>query len=209
LCNFYYLLSFDISLVNAKFFTRRGSGEIAVVGDILRFVDNDSVNNFNSGGKIRRMSISNSNDRLPKLPFGKIWLLIGISLILFIVGWDFFWLTNNVMLLPNDDENLWSYHRRRVQRENKSVVLIGSSRMQMGFDQNKFTELTGRKTIQLAVVGESPIPLLQNLAEDETFHGTIISDFSEYLNFQKELYPDYPSLALARLKHYQKNTKRG
>lgn len=152
------------------------------------------------------MSISNSNERLPGLSFGKIWLLIGITLILFFIGWNVFWFSNNVFPLPQDDAKLWSYHRRSVERVgNSSVILIGTSRMQMGLDQKKFTELTGRKTIQLAIVGESQLPVLETLAEDENFHGTVISDFSEYLIFQRELHPDYPSMAKEWLKYYSES----
>ena len=128
-----------------------------------------------------------SNDRLPDSPFKKIWLLIFISLVLFIVVWDGFWISRKIGPLPKDDAKLWSYHRKRVvSLGKKAVVLIGSSRMQMGLDQGKFTQLTGKKTIQLAVAGESPIPVLQNLAEDDSFNGTIISDFSEYLIYERE-----------------------
>lgn len=91
--------------------------------------------------------------------------------------------------MPKDNAELWAYHRRRVSREgDKAIVLIGSSRMQTGIDQHKFLELIGRKPVQLAMVGESPTPLLKHFAEDESFRGTIISDFPEFLVYQNEFY---------------------
>ncbi|HRH46579.1 MAG TPA: hypothetical protein PKY82_33355, partial [Pyrinomonadaceae bacterium] len=106
----------------------------------------------------------------------------------------------------NDDEKLWSFHRRRVARESESsIVLIGSSRMQIGLNQSKFTELTRHKTIQLAVTGESPIPVLKDFAEDESFRGTIISDFADYLIYQKEKYPNYPQQITDWIKFYHES----
>lgn len=150
------------------------------------------------------MSISSSNERLPNLPFGKLWLLAGVSLFLFIVSWNWFWFSKHVVPLPKDDAKLWSYHRRRVATES-SVVLIGSSRIQIGFDQRRYAQLTGNNTIQLAIVGQSPIPILRNLAEDESFKGTVISDFSEYLIYQSEAHPDYFTVPNEWLKVYQES----
>ncbi len=152
------------------------------------------------------MAFDTANDRLFKFRVGLVWGATCLLVVLFFIGWNVFWFSNNVLPLPQNDAELWSYHRRRLNYEaNNSVILIGTSRMQLGLVQKKFTELTGRKTIQLAIVGESQLPVLQNLAEDETFHGTVISDFSEYLIFQTELHPDYPSLAKEWIKHFQES----
>lgn len=130
---------------------------------------------------------SNSNDRIPNLPNRRTWLFIALSAILFITIWNFFWLSRKVPTLPKDNAELWAYHRRRVAHDGENaIVLIGSSRMQTGLNQEKFAELVGRKPVQLAMVGESPVPLLKHFAEDETFRGTIISDFPEFLVYQKE-----------------------
>lgn len=150
------------------------------------------------------MSISSSNDRIANLPFGRIWLLTGITLVLFFIGWNCFWFSNKVIPLPDDDAKLWSYHRRRVSDSgNKTVVLIGSSRIQTGLDQSVFTKFTGRKTIQLAIIGQSPIPTLQNLADDETFQGTVISDFSEFIVYQNEMDQNSRQTVTAWIREYQ------
>ena len=152
------------------------------------------------------MSISNSNERLPSLPFGKIWILIGFSLFIFIFIWNGFWITRQVGPLPKDDANLWAYHRRRVTKEGeRAVVLIGSSRMQTGLAQAKFTELTGYNTIQLAIAGESPIPVLQNLSEDESFKGIVISDFSEFLVYTRELYSNSDQLVNQWIREFKES----
>lgn len=149
---------------------------------------------------------SSSNERLPSLRFGRIWSLIAISLVMFIIIWDGFWVSKKVVPLPDDDANLWAYHRRRVAREgNEVVVLVGSSRIQAGLDQAKFTELTGLKTVQLAIVGESPIPVLQNLAEDGSFKGTVICDLSEFIAYQSETGQQKTEVVREWLKSYQES----
>ena len=140
------------------------------------------------------------------MPFGKIWILIGFSLFIFIFIWNGFWITRQVGPLPKDDANLWAYHRRRVTKEGeRAVVLIGSSRMQTGLAQAKFTELTGYNTIQLAIAGESPIPVLQNLSEDESFKGIVISDFSEFLVYTRELYSNSDQLVNQWIREFKES----
>lgn len=152
------------------------------------------------------MSINTANDRLFKFRIGRVWGATFLLVISFFIVWNVFWFTHYVVPLPQDDAKLWSYHRRRVEREgNNSIVLIGTSKMQRGFDQNKFAELTGRKSIQLAIVGQSPIPILQNLAEEEAFKGVVICDFSEFIVYQSEMFPNSFNIPNEWIKTYQES----
>lgn len=152
------------------------------------------------------MFISSSNDRLPALPYGKIWLLVAISTVTFFYSWNEFWNAKKVPSLPRDDAKLWSYHRRQVSRhDGQAVVLIGSSRMQTGLYLDKFAELTGTRPVQLAIAGQSPLPVLQDLAEDESFRGTVISDFAELLIYRGELWSNTTQVANEWIKVYRES----
>jgi hypothetical protein len=126
------------------------------------------------------LSISNSNDRIPAVPWKKIWataLLLGLSLL---VAWEGFWRSQGFVPSLTDDAGLWGQTRRRVKAKDKNaVVLIGASRIQLGLHIETFSQITGVRPIQLAISGEPPIMLLQHFSRDPSFQGILISDMNE------------------------------
>jgi hypothetical protein len=74
-----------------------------------------------------------------------------------------------------DSKGLWAVERRKIDSSDAStVVLIGASRIFFDLDLNTYEELTGKRPIQLALVGTNPRPILADLAKDEDFIGTLI-----------------------------------
>lgn len=74
-----------------------------------------------------------------------------------------------------DDVALWINERSRLYGAGRrSVVLIGASRIQVGVDLDTFALKTGIRPVQLAINGNSPLPVLENLAQDVDFSGTVI-----------------------------------
>ncbi len=128
------------------------------------------------------MSISSSNERIPPLPYLRIWILMLVAIVAILLVWNSFWASKGIYPTVNDSPKLWSYHRKKVKNNSKNlIVLIGSSAILTSINQEKLTQLTNKKSIQLAIGGASPIPVLSNLAEDENFNGIIISDFTEFI----------------------------
>lgn len=74
----------------------------------------------------------------------------------------------------DDDADLWAARRAAVQPD--SLVLVGTSRMLFNADLDLLERELGRRPIQLALAGSSPFPILADLAQDESFRGTIILD---------------------------------
>lgn len=124
-------------------------------------------------------STSSSNDRLPQGEWDKIWLIALCIVIIFLSSWEIFWRLRGFEPSLNDDANLWTLTRQSVPRNNKqAIVLIGSSRMQLGIDTRAFLQYTGVAPQQLAIDGTTPLPVLDDLAADEHFIGTIICELS-------------------------------
>lgn len=71
---------------------------------------------------------------------------------------------------------LWCHHRQRLESGGpEQVVVIGGSRLQMGFSLPAFREeLPDLDPIQLAMAGTCPAATLHDLAEDESFNGTVL-----------------------------------
>lgn len=74
----------------------------------------------------------------------------------------------------NDTPDLWAEQRGRVQPD--SLVLIGTSRMLFNADLDVLEQAFGRRPVQLALAGSSPFPVLEDLARDESFRGTLVVD---------------------------------
>lgn len=133
------------------------------------------------------MSISNSNERIPDIKFGQIWFLVFICLFIVIGGWNYYWDKQGIYLRTRDNLELWSYHRGRI-KENQNIVLIGTSRILSAIDQKTIYQVTKKKPVQLGIAANSPLPILENFAEDESFSGTIISDFEELAIYRQEIF---------------------
>ncbi len=126
------------------------------------------------------LSISNSNARIPDAPWGKLWLLTISIVVGLLAGWEGFWRIRGFVPSLNDDAQLWAFTRKQVEREGKdAVVLLGTSRMQLGLNVAVFTQTTGIRPVQLAMNAEVPIVPLRHLANDPSFCGTIICEMAE------------------------------
>ncbi len=124
-------------------------------------------------------STSSSNDRLPKGEWDKTWLIALCILIIFLSSWEIFWRIRGFEPSLNDDANLWTLTRHNVPKDHKqAIVLIGSSRMQLGIDTRAFFQQTGIAPQQLAIDGTTPLPVLDDLAADKHFIGTVICELS-------------------------------
>jgi len=113
------------------------------------------------------------------------WLAVVIMVLVVLVGWEMFWRAQGFEPSLHDDALLWSRSRAQVTAQGKdAVVLVGSSRMQMGIHRDPLTRATGwTSAIQLALVRGPSIPVLRHLARDPEFHGTVLCEVSLPLFF--------------------------
>lgn len=84
-----------------------------------------------------------------------------------------------------DDKARWAHVRNRIDQDPSSTVMIGSSRIQFDIDQEIFTELTGASPVQLAMGGSCPLPLLEDIADNTSFKGTLFVGVTEGLFFSQ------------------------
>lgn len=75
----------------------------------------------------------------------------------------------------SDSQRLWAYNRKKASEHgSKAIVFIGASRIQLGIDLKVVTEMTHKIPLQLAIERTSFMPVLENLAEDQNFLGTVV-----------------------------------
>lgn len=92
-----------------------------------------------------------------------------------ILLWEIYWRSQGKVPDIDDDKNLWADQRSEVDRlTTNDVVLTGSSRVLFDIQIYEWEKITGRRPIQLATVGSSPLPVFRDLVEKTDFAGTIV-----------------------------------
>jgi hypothetical protein len=116
--------------------------------------------------------------------FLKAGLLAAVIVLCAVVSWELWLRQKGYDIAFDDDEMLWSNKRALVyQPSNEATVFIGSSRIKFDLDIDEWRKVTGEDAVQLAMQGNSPRPILYDLADDENFKGKLVIDVTEGLFF--------------------------
>lgn len=77
-----------------------------------------------------------------------------------------------------------SWHVARDRIGGRSIALVGTSKMQSAIDPWVLGEALGREpAIQLALIDRSPLPILEQMADDSSFAGTVVVDIAPRIFF--------------------------
>lgn len=99
----------------------------------------------------------------------------GVLVILMLTGWELHWRKQGYPTDPNNDKHIWAHHRNKAEKlTSDDVVIIGSSRVLFDFQLDVWEEVTGKRPLQLAAAGASPIPVLKDIVENSSFNGTLV-----------------------------------
>jgi hypothetical protein len=109
---------------------------------------------------------------IPKVPWRGMTVVVVLVVIAAACAWEMFVRSIGYGPTLNDTEDLWVQARRRVEPE--SIVSVGDSRPVFDLDLDELEHGLGKRPVQLALPGSCAYPVLANLANDESFHGTII-----------------------------------
>ena len=87
-----------------------------------------------------------------------------------------------------DNRALWADTRHRLNSAGPdAIVLLGASRHQRAVDVETLSAATGRPVFQLSLEGTSALPLLENLAADPRFRGTVVYSVAPAFSFNRQL----------------------
>jgi len=117
-------------------------------------------------------STSNFERVIPGSSWRGITVAVVTALFIAVAAWEVYCRSLGYAPTLNNTTDLWAEARRRVQPE--SIVIIGDSRAWFDTDLGEIQRGLGKRPIQLAQPGSCPYPVLEDLAKDESFHGTII-----------------------------------
>src|ERR1700676_2644160 len=125
--------------------------------------------------------------------------------IIALVSWEIYIRQKNLPLSYDDNEALWADKRAMVyEPQDQATVFIGSSRIKYDLDIPTWESITGNHAIQLANVGSSPRPVLEDLSNDKNFKGNLIVGVTENLFFADFSHND--GLTNKKIDYYHKIT---
>ena len=134
------------------------------------------------------MRSSTSNSDWHARHWRKAWLLAAAIVLLVVGGWEI--LVRGAGHAPEfaDNRALWLSARHRLTTPDPSVIaVLGASRVQRAVDGNVLADALGRPVVQLAVEGSSGLPVLENLAADPRFRGTVVISIAPPFSFNRRL----------------------
>ena len=113
-------------------------------------------------------------------------VLAAAALTLVLLGlWEGAWRAREIAPSVSNLEASWNVARDRVRPD--SIVLAGTSKMQSAIDPRVLGEALGREAaVQLALIDRSPLPILEELARDGSFVGTVVMDVAPRIFFDAE-----------------------
>jgi hypothetical protein len=119
-------------------------------------------------------SISNFDFQrvIPARPWRGITVTVVVAVLIATAAWEVYVRSLGYEATLNNTSDLWAEARRRVEPE--SIVLIGDSRIWFDSDLDELQKGLSKRPVQLGLPGSCAYPVLEDLAKDERFHGTII-----------------------------------
>jgi hypothetical protein len=122
---------------------------------------------------------------VPEQPWGKILLGAGLIFVMLLAGWEAYWRAYGVTPGINNSSGLWAIQRHRIDAgEGDATVIVASSRPFFDIQLPVWERLAGRRPIQLAFEGTSPLKFVEDLAADPQFTGRLIIGIDPQVFFQ-------------------------
>ena len=135
--------------------------------------------------------------------------LVALALLfLALITWEIYWRSQGYYPTIDDNKALWAVQRSKVEfLTSEDVILTGSSRVHFDIQLDVFEDITGKRPLQLAVPGSSPLPIFHDIVNNTEFNGTIIVGVTPPLFFSTT----YPKAepwhrAQSKVEHYHDRT---
>lgn len=112
---------------------------------------------------------------LPQTPLGLSWLVAVGVFALSLLAWELYWRDFGAEPSYRNSDGQWAQQRRRIDEgEGGKTVLLGASRVLFDVQLPVWKNITGERPIQLAMEGTTPLPMLEDLADDADFTGRVL-----------------------------------
>jgi len=121
---------------------------------------------------------------IPAQPWLRILTGAAILFALLLGSWDAYWRAFGMTPQTQNSNGLWAIQRRRIDNgEGDATVFTGASRVFFDMQLDVWEKLDGKRPIQLAWEGTSPVYIIEDLAADENFKGHLLIGIAPDLAF--------------------------
>ena len=152
-------------------------------------------------------SISSFERVIPARPWRGITVSVVMILAVATAAWEIYCRSLGYLPSIDDSGDLWTEVRRQVEPE--SLVIVGDSRPLFDLDLDELEKGLGKRPLQLAQPGSCAFPVLGDLINDQTFHGTILCSIVPALYFAPpDAFPMKESEKAVRRSHTQTYAQR-
>ncbi|HUG12255.1 MAG TPA: hypothetical protein VMM36_14655 [Opitutaceae bacterium] len=117
-------------------------------------------------------STSSFERPVPAMPWTGLAVAAYIIAAVVTIAWEFRVRSEGYAPTLNDTTDLWADRREAVRPD--SLVVIGDSRPLFDIDFDALEAVLGKRPVQLAIAGSGAYPILDDLANDESFKGDVI-----------------------------------
>ena len=85
-------------------------------------------------------------------------------------AWELYIRSQGFTPTLDDNEALWAVQRAKLENASKNeTVFLGSSRVLFDIQLDEWENVIGKRPIQLAVVGSSPLPIFSDIVNNTDF----------------------------------------
>ncbi len=120
---------------------------------------------------------------VPKQPWGRVMIGVVAALAVGVTALELN--ARRIGLDAGDlDNSEVAWVKERIRSDSADVAIVGDSRILFDTDLDRFEALTGKRPVQLAIHGTSPLTLLEDAASNEAFRGLLIVGLADTMFFQ-------------------------
>ena len=126
---------------------------------------------------------------IPVQPWNRIFLGALVLFALLMGAWEWHWRAFGAKPTIANSAGLWATQRRRIDNgEGNATVLLGASRILFDVQLDVWEKLAGKRPIQLALEGTTPLIFMEDLAADPKFTGHLLVGVAPDLFFSGYAY---------------------